>query len=64
MCCVVELCLSLWGRETFVFFSVSAGGGGCVFAVFSAPIPEKGISDFIAHGSILQVFTACEEVYR
>jgi len=25
--------------------------------VFFAPIPEKGISDFIAHGSIIQVFT-------
>ena len=25
--------------------------------MFFAPIPEKGISDFIAHGSIIQVFT-------
>ena len=30
---------------------------GCVFAVFFAPIPEKGISDFIAHGSIIRVLT-------
>ena len=33
------------------------GGRGCVFAVLFAPIPEKGISDFIAHGSIIRVFT-------
>ena len=25
--------------------------------MFFAPIPEKGISDFIAHGSIIQVLT-------
>jgi len=24
--------------------------------VFFAPIPEKGISDFMAHGSIIRVF--------
>ena len=40
----------------FCFFSVSAGGS-CVFAVFFAPIPEKGISDLIAHGSIIWDFT-------
>ena len=32
------------------------GGRGCVFAMLFPPIPEKGISDLIAHGSILQVF--------
>jgi len=31
--------------------------------VFFAPIPEKGISDFIAHGSIIQVFTVLERKY-
>ena len=41
--------------------SVSAGGKGCAFAVFFAPIPEKGISNFIAHGSIIQVFTVEEK---
>jgi len=41
------------------FFSLSAGEGGCVFAVFFALIPEKGISDFIVHGSIIQVFIVC-----
>jgi len=39
------------------FFLSQQGGRGCVFAVFFAPIPEKGISDFIAHGSIIQVLT-------
>ena len=56
---VVQLS-SLSKVKKFLFFSVSAGGKGCVFAVFFAPIPEKGISDFIAHGSIIQVFTVLE----
>ena len=30
--------------------------------MFFAPIPEKGISDFIAHGSIIQVFTVAVEM--
>ena len=59
MCYVVGLS-SLSKVKKFLFFSVSAGGKGCVFAVFFAPIPEKGISDFIAHGSIIQVFTVLE----
>ena len=33
------------------------GEGGCVFPVFFARIPENGILDFIAHGSIIQGFT-------
>ena len=37
-------------------FPSQQGGGGCVFGVFFAPIPEKGISDFIAPASIIQVF--------
>ena len=39
------------------FFLSQQGGEGCVFAVFFAPIPEKEILDFIAHGSIIRVFT-------
>ena len=39
------------------FFLSQQEEGGCVFAVFFAPIPEKEISDFIAHGSIIQVLT-------
>jgi len=31
-----------------------------VFAVPSSPVPEKEILDFIAHGSIIQVFTVFE----
>jgi len=33
------------------------GERGCVFAVFLTHFPEKGISNYIAHGSIIQVFT-------
>ena len=33
------------------------GERGCVFAVFFAPFPEKGILDYIAHRPIIQVFT-------
>jgi len=39
------------------FFLSRKGEGGCVFAVFFSPVPEKEILDFIAHGSIIQVFT-------
>ena len=34
------------------------GGRGCVLAVFFTPVPEKGILNLIAHGSIIRVFTA------
>ena len=34
------------------FFLSQQGERGCVFAMFFAPIPEKGISDFIAHRSV------------
>jgi len=44
--------LSVRSRFFLFFFSVLEGGKGCVFAVFLAPFPEKGILDFIAHGSV------------
>ena len=40
--------------------SVSTREKDYIFTVFLATIPEKGISDFIAHGSIIQVFTVLE----
>jgi len=44
--------------KKFLFFYLSRKGErGCVFAVFFSPVPEKEILDFIAHGSIIQVFT-------
>ena len=33
------------------------GERGCVVAVFLAHFLEKGISNYIGHGSIIQVFT-------
>jgi len=64
VCYVVGLS-SLSKVKKFLFFFLSQQGGeGCVFAVFFAPIPEKGISDFIAHGSIIQVFTVEETCAR
>ena len=57
MCNVVGLS-SLSKVKKFLFFFLSRKGGrGCVFAVFLPPVPEKEILDFIAHGSIIQVFT-------
>ena len=50
--------LSVRSRN-FCFFLSQQGERGCVFAVFFALIPEKGISDFIAHGTIIRVFTVC-----
>jgi len=32
-----------------------------VFLLFFSPVPEKEILDFIAHGSIIQVFTVDDE---
>ena len=49
-------------KKLLFFFLSEQGGGGCVFAVFFAPIPEKGISDFIVHGSIIQVFTVVHKI--
>ena len=64
MCYVVGLS-SLSKVKKFLFFFLSQQGeGGCVFAVFFAPIPEKGISDFIAHGSIIQVLTVSESLSK
>ena len=64
MCYVVGLS-SLSKVKKFLFFFLSQQGGrGCVFAVFFAPIPEKGISDFIAHGSIIQVHTVVHFVHK
>ena len=60
MCDVVGLS-SLSKVKKFLFFFLSRKGErGCVFAVFFSPIPEKEILDFIAHGSIIQVFTVVE----
>ena len=47
--------------KNFLFFFLSRKGErGCVFAVFFAPFPEKGILDYIAHRPIIQVFTVCD----
>ena len=55
MCYVVELSsLSKVKKKKIVS---SKREKGCVFF---ASIPEKGISDPIAHGSIIQVFTVLE----
>jgi len=57
VCYVVGLS-SLSKVKKFLFFYLSRKGErGCVFAVFFSPVPEKEILDFIAHGSIIQVFT-------
>ena len=53
MCYVVGLS-SPSKVKKFLFFSVSEGERGRVFAVFFAPFPEKGILDFIAHSPIIQ----------
>ena len=64
MCYVVGLS-SLSKVKKFLFFFLSQQGeGGCVVAVFFAPIPEKGILDFIAHGSIIQVLTVLDNPKR
>ena len=47
---------SVWSTN-FCFFLSRKGERGCVFAVFFAPFPEKGILDYIAHRPIIQVFT-------
>ena len=44
-------------RSRNIVFLSQQGRRGCVFAVFFTPIPEKGISDFIEDGSIIQVIT-------
>ena len=44
-------------KKLLFFFLSRKGERGCVFAVFFAPVPEKEILDFIAHGSIIQVST-------
>ena len=54
--------LSVRLRKKKFFFQSQQGGRGCVFAVFFAPIPEKGISGFIAHGSIIRVPTVAKTV--
>ena len=48
--------LSVRSRN-FLFSPSRQGGRGCVFAALFAPIPKKGISDYIAQGSIIRVFT-------
>ena len=57
MCYAVGLSSLSKVKKFLLFFLSQQGEGGCVFAVFFAPIPEKGISDSIAHGSIIQVLT-------
>ena len=57
MCYVVGIS-SLSKDKNFLFFFLSRKGErGCVFAAFLALVPEKEILDFIAHSSIIQVFT-------
>jgi len=53
----LEFPLSVRSRNSFVFFLSRKGERGCVFVVFFSPVPEKEILDFIAHSSIIQVFT-------
>jgi len=48
--------LSKVGKILFFLLS-QEGERCCVFAVYFAPVPVKEILDFIAHGSIIRVFT-------
>ena len=59
VCYVVGLSsLSMVKNFFFFFFFLSRKGErGCVFGVFFAPFPDKGILDYIAHRPITQVFT-------
>jgi len=57
VCYVVRLSSLSKVKKPLFFFLFHQGGERCVFAVFFAPIPEKGISDLIAHSSIIQVLT-------
>ena len=61
MCYVVGAASSGKVWRFFVFTCLSEGLGGLPFAVFFAPFPEKGISDDIQHGSIIEVFTVQRE---
>ena len=47
--------LSVRSRN-FCFFLSQQGERGCGFAVVFARIPQKGILDFVAHGSTIQDF--------
>ena len=55
MCYVVGLS-SLSKVKNFFSSSVSEGGKGLCFCCVFSPVQEKEILDFIAHGSIIQVF--------
>jgi len=57
VCYVVGLSSLSKVKKILFFFLSRKGERGCVFAVFFSPVPEKEILDFIAHGSIIQVFT-------
>ena len=52
--------LLVWSRD-FCFFCFGRGKGAMVLLCFFAYFPRKGILNFIAHGSIIRVFTVCEE---
>ena len=48
--------LSVRSKKKKVFFLSQQGERSCVFAGLFARIPEKGILDFVAPGSIIQGF--------
>ena len=52
LCYVVGLSSLSKVKNCFLFLSWK---GGYVFAAFFAPVPEKEVLDFIAHGWIIQV---------
>ena len=54
--CARTLDLSLLPVVKSVFFHPFVSGG-MFFGVFSSPFPEEEISDYIAHGPIIRVFT-------
>ena len=57
MCYVIGISsLSEIIKNNFYLFLSRKGEAGCVFAVFFAPVPEKGILDFIAHCSLFESF--------
>jgi len=55
--------LLVWSRD-FCFFCFGRGKGVMVLLCFFAYFPRKGILNFIAHGSIIRVFTVCEGASR
>jgi len=62
VCHVVGLSSLSKVKKILFFFLPRKGERDCVFAVFFASVPEKEILDFIAHGSLIRVFTVYCEV--